>query len=353
MAFTIQKAVRVQVPVKVALIAPSGGGKTKSALRLAKGFGGKTAMIDTENKRGLYYADTFEYEYIPFNAPFEPERYVEAIDFALTKGVQNIIIDSASHEWIGKGGCLEIHEKITAASPSKNSYTAWNKVTERHAKFVEAVIRCPVNLILCLRGKDEYVLDQKEGSKSAPRKVGVGAQMRDGLEYECTVTFLIDTESHIATVSKDFEDMFKTPEIITEEHGIKLVKWANSGAVPPPPPAPEPYVPAAVNRTTSTPSNGSAAPKLLIGIVDDILTQQTRRGVKYGIVINGVPHGTFKAEMADLAFSLKNQEVEYTIWKDGQYSMIGILKQKVPAPAVTESQNSDAEAETEQEKLPF
>ena len=252
MSFTIQKAVRYQVPIKATLIGPSGSGKTNGALRLCKGFGGKTVLVDTENRRGLYYADFFDYQYTPFLPPFTPERFVEVINFAASQG-DNIILDSASHEWIGEGGCLSIVDAITASSPSKNSYFAWGKVTPRHALFVESIIRLEKNIVICLRGKDEYVLDQRDG-KSVPRKVGVGSQMRDGLEYECTVTFLIDQESHIATVSKDFNDMFKTPGIITEEHGRRLMAWANSGAakkveapVQPPPAAqqPAPGAPAA------------------------------------------------------------------------------------------------------------
>ena len=38
MAFKVQKAVREKIYTKVALMAPSGGGKTYSALRLATGM---------------------------------------------------------------------------------------------------------------------------------------------------------------------------------------------------------------------------------------------------------------------------------------------------------------------------
>lgn len=38
MGFVVQKAVREKIYTKIALMAPSGGGKTYSALRLAKGM---------------------------------------------------------------------------------------------------------------------------------------------------------------------------------------------------------------------------------------------------------------------------------------------------------------------------
>jgi hypothetical protein len=181
MAFTIQKALRLQVPIKIALIGPSGSGKTKSSLIICKGFGGKTVMIDTENRRGLSYADLYDYEHVPFDPPFTPERFIEAMHFALDKGAENLIIDSASHEWIGRGGCLEIHDREAQTSRSKNDFAAWRPVSPRHNAFVDEVIRFPKNLIVCLRGKDEYVLSGGEGEKKTPKKVGVGAQMREGL----------------------------------------------------------------------------------------------------------------------------------------------------------------------------
>ncbi len=55
--FTAALAVREQVPLLLGLMGPSGGGKTYSALRLAKGIqsvaGGDIYMIDTEARRGL------------------------------------------------------------------------------------------------------------------------------------------------------------------------------------------------------------------------------------------------------------------------------------------------------------
>ena len=49
MSFSFQKAERKKAKLRLALTAPSGGGKTYSALLLAKGLGGKIAFIDPEN----------------------------------------------------------------------------------------------------------------------------------------------------------------------------------------------------------------------------------------------------------------------------------------------------------------
>ena len=237
MSVQIQKAERKQVKIRIALIGPSGSGKTFSALRLAKGMGGKTLLIDTENRRSEYYATNFDFDVIHLEPPFTPERYVECIKAGEDAGYDMIILDSASHEWMGRGGCLNIHSETCKAV--KNSYTAWDKVTPRHDKFVEGIVYSKTHMIINLRGKDEYVLQDEKG-KQVPKKVGVGAQMRDGLEYECTVSFLIDQASHQVTVSKDNTGLFSQDAypVLTEEHGKALLLWATSGKAEAPRSAP-------------------------------------------------------------------------------------------------------------------
>ena len=74
MGFEIKKAKREKINVKVALMAPSGGGKTYGALRLATGMAneieketGKKAKIlmgNTKQKRGYYYTNEFHYDIV-------------------------------------------------------------------------------------------------------------------------------------------------------------------------------------------------------------------------------------------------------------------------------------------------
>jgi hypothetical protein len=217
------KAVREAIPLKIALIGPSGSGKTFTALRLASGIGGPFGMLDSENKRGLHYADRFDFVHLPFAAPFAPERYINAIKTAHDEGLTTLIIDSASHEWVGPGGILEIHGAMQG-----NSYTNWGKVTPRHNAFIQAIVDCQMNIISCLRGKDDYVLEDDNGKK-VPKKIGIGAQQRDGIEYEHTCSFLLDLGTHVATCQKDTTGIFDGhgPQLLTEDHGMKLIGWAN------------------------------------------------------------------------------------------------------------------------------
>ena len=236
MAFEIKKAVREKISVKVALMAPSGGGKTYGALRLATGMAqeieretskkAKILMGNTEQKRGYYYANEFDYDIVDIESPHNPEKYVELINFAVEQGYDILIIDSSSHEWEGKGGCLDIQTQ------AGGTYQAWSKITPRHQKFIDAIAESPIHIIATMRGKDQYetTKDEKTGRLNV-QKLGVGAKQRDGFEYEFTCTFLIDQKTNTSEVQKDNTHIFegRGATILSEKDGVELIKWANEG----------------------------------------------------------------------------------------------------------------------------
>lgn len=223
-----QKAKKEKVWTKVLLGGASGSGKSYSALRLATGLANKTgsriAAIDTEAGRIRYYANEFDFDDMQLTEPYTPQKYIDAIDEAIKGGYQILIIDSISHEW---NYCVETHDKMPG-----NSYTNWAKITPMHDRFMEKVLQSPLHVIATVRGKDEYVLEEKNG-KQAPKKVGLGYKQRDGVEYNYTVTFNIDQETHISSVSKDNTHIFEGKfEVLTEKDGEALYDWANSGETP-------------------------------------------------------------------------------------------------------------------------
>jgi hypothetical protein len=235
MAFQVKKAVREKIFAKVALMAPSGGGKTYSSLRLATGMAeeikkqtGKDVKIllaNTEQKRGYYYANEFTYDIVDIDAPHNPEKYVDLINFAVESGYDILILDSSSHEWEGKGGCLELQ------SQAGGTYQAWGKVTPRHNKFIEAIADSKIHLIATMRGKDQYEMDVDDKGKKSVKKLGVGAKQRDGFEYEFSCTFLLDQKTNMAEAQKDNTHIFENEGsvLLSEAHGKKIIQWANTG----------------------------------------------------------------------------------------------------------------------------
>ena len=219
------KALREKIWVKALLAGPSGSGKTYSALRVATGLAGKCgsriAYIDTENGRARYYAGEFDFDDQQLTAPFQPEDYIAAIDEAVKAGYKVLVIDGLSNEW---DYCLDVHSKMPG-----NSYTNWAKITPRHDAFMEKILQSPIHIIATVRGKDEYVLEEKNG-KQTPKKVGLGYKQRDAIEYNYTCTFNIAQDTHVADATKDNTHLFEGRyEPLKEADGEALYDWANAG----------------------------------------------------------------------------------------------------------------------------
>jgi hypothetical protein len=223
----IQKASRKRARIRLAIQGPSGSGKTYGSLLVAYGLCSdfsKVCVIDTENSSAELYAHLGDYNTIQLAAPFPPEKFIDAIHTCEEAGMEVIIIDSASHEWDGMGGILDIHSNIPG-----NSFTAWAKVTPRHNAFVQCILNCNCHVITTVRSKQDYVLSEKNG-RQVPEKVGLKGIQKDGYEYESTVVFEVNLH-HKANVSKDRTELFIGEHEITlnESIGERLRNWCAEG----------------------------------------------------------------------------------------------------------------------------
>lgn len=223
-----KKATKKHCKMRVLLEGASGSGKTWSALLLAefiaKQEGTRIAFIDTEDRSGSLYSDRFDFDTCGIEAPFTPEKYIAAIKYAEDNGYGVIVVDSISHEWIGTGGCLDIHGKMTG-----NSYTNWNTVTPRHDKFIDALTRSKVHLIGTCRSATEYLLVENNKRKMVPTKQGTKPKQRDGLDYEMTIVFTLN-ENHMAIATKDRTGIFSGKDhIIDEDTASRLWDWLLDG----------------------------------------------------------------------------------------------------------------------------
>jgi len=220
----LKKSERSKAKIKMALQAPSGAGKSYSALLLAQGLTNgnlsKVAVIDTEAGSSNLYAHIGSYNVLNLESPHSPERYIEAIDLCIKSGMEVIILDSISHCW---DFLLDYH-----ASLAGNSFTNWNKVTPRQKAFVNKILNSDIHIICTMRVKQDYVLSERNG-KMVPEKVGLKAIQRDEISYEFTIVFDIDYK-HFATASKDRTNLFegKPQFVINSNTGKKILDWCNS-----------------------------------------------------------------------------------------------------------------------------
>lgn len=223
----IRKAQRKKAKLRLGIAAPSGAGKTYSALLLAFGIGGKVGVIDTEHGSADLYEDLGEYDIINIEAPYTIQKYRDALSMFEKAGYDIVIMDSLSHGWAGDGGLLDKQGKL--ADRGANSFAAWRTITPEHNGLVEAILTSPCHIIATMRSKQEYVLETNEKGKQTPKKVGLAPVQREGMEYEFTVMLDIDM-NHIASSSKDRTRLFDGQLFkITQAHGEALRDWLENG----------------------------------------------------------------------------------------------------------------------------
>lgn len=222
-------ATRSQVKLRIWLSSPSGWGKTYSALRLGHWIckdWSKIALIDTENWSWELYSSLWGYQVLTLKAPFSPEKYIEAIETCEKEGMEVIIIDSISHEWEWEWGCLQINDRIANTKFKWNTWAAWSQTTPRHQAFIQKIIQADAHIITTVRNKVESAqINWKI------KKVWTKELTREGFEYELTVNFNIERDSHDVTASKDRTGLFidRDPFLITEKTWEEIIKWNNSG----------------------------------------------------------------------------------------------------------------------------
>lgn len=305
--FQLKKATKTQSKLRMAIFGPSGSGKTYSSLAIAKGLGGKIAVIDTERGSASKYADKFDFDVIELET-FAPQTYAEAIKFIESQGYDLIIIDSLTHAWSGKGGALEQVDNAAKRSGAGNSYTAWRDVTPKHNEMIEAIVGSKCHIIATMRSKTEYVLESYTGkngqTKQAPKKVGLAPIQRDGMEYEFDVVGEMNMENELI-VSKSRCDAL-TGGVFEKPNGKvsdMLKVWLSDGA---------PMAEKKAEPTTTDPKPQPTPASIRASIANGGATWNIAawRKVHHGVIDMATNYGVISDEIA--AHTVPNDVVSKT-----------------------------------------
>lgn len=220
-----QKATKKKAKLRLALFGASGSGKTYTALRIAKGLGGKVAVIDSERGSASKYSDRFDFDVVELDEQ-RIENYIGYINEAEKGGYEVLIIDSMSHAW---QELLQEVEKIAQAQFKGNTWSAWSKGTPKQKSLVDALLQFNGHIIATMRSKTEWVIEQSNG-KNKPTRVGMSPEQGKGIEYEFDLLIEI-TPEHFGNVLKDRTGKFqdKTIEKPDEKFGKELAKWLSDG----------------------------------------------------------------------------------------------------------------------------
>lgn len=239
-------AVRDQILLRGFLMGATGSGKSRGALelasKLAERFGDiPITLINTERQRGKLYADRYRFSYIGLEneESLGPETFVRALDLAEQKHPGGIaIIDSVSHEWMGRDGILQRADR----------FGDWKRVRPQHNDFVERLTAYNGHLIVACRAKMKYEVTEEEvPGRSKPRQIvtplGVGPIQSDDLQYEFNLVGRFDVTTHEVVFSGHVDPLVDGVYNLLEqgdEVGDLLAKWLSEGAVPERPPAADP-----------------------------------------------------------------------------------------------------------------
>lgn len=243
MTFTHRPAKRENTPLIVGLAGPTKSGKTYSAHRVAKGLanGGPVAMINAEGAKGHQYADEFDYTAIDITRPYRPERYTEALRYAL--GLEPrpavVIIDSLSHMHDGPGGLLEYHsdelDRMAGTDFKKRdrmNWTAWIRPKAAENQFIYAMLEADCHLILCFRAKEKI----KIVKGAEPIELGWQPIAGERVAFETIFTLTLPPRSKgvpdlsASDMRKPFDTLIRPDQPLTEDTGRALREWASGGA---------------------------------------------------------------------------------------------------------------------------
>jgi hypothetical protein len=236
---TFERASKAQSRLRLAFQAPAGHGKTFTALLVATELAGghPFTVVDSEYGSASKYADKFTFDGLELAAPFDPEHYIAAIDAAeqhlaaLEVPVENrvLVIDSLTHAW---KRCLDLVDTIGRAQFGGNSYAAWSVVTPRWDALIDRILASRVHVIATMRSKSEYVLEEGRNGRTAPRKVGMAAIIREGVDFEFDLVGELDKEHTLNVTKSRCEEL---DGAIIEKPGAELAQqlraWLTDGVV--------------------------------------------------------------------------------------------------------------------------
>lgn len=229
MSISIKPVKRAGARIVVAFAGVSGSGKTYTALQFACGLAGgdpsKVGMLDTENRRGMLYADVLSspFLYAPIEPPFSPARMIDAIDEFAKAGIEVLVVDSVSHEYEGTGGILEMQAKMPRGPKG------WQIVKDKHKRFVNRLLQAPFHVVVCVRAREKTDFTDAANPKSK----GIEPIQEKNFMFEMTASLLLDaegtTQRPIKLPAALRPHLGRRKGYITQDDGKAVAAWVSSG----------------------------------------------------------------------------------------------------------------------------
>jgi hypothetical protein len=260
--FPVETEPKGPFPLLIGLEGPPGGGKTYSALRLARGIqkvrNGQIDLIDTEAGRSSVYFSQIRFGLVRLNPPFRPGRFLESIRECIAfDNPACIVIDSLSDEHEGEGGVLDWHEeevdrRLGAAKDDWRRREAlgqagWIVPKAARNRMIGGILRITTPLIFTFRAREKTkpIPVQKDGrTVITPTRLGyqaiAPAEICHAMTCMCLLPPHADGKPSWKTDEAGQDFLLKRPNFLAhiltdaqldESTGEKLALWAGGGSV--------------------------------------------------------------------------------------------------------------------------
>ena len=254
------EATRAGTKILMGMYAESGGGKTLSALLVARGLvgpDGEVYLADTEHRRGEMYADVVPggYHVTQLSAPYTSRKYSEVIDAveAAAKGRPAVlVIDSFSHEWEGVGGVLDAAASISEerakgknyAWNGKTTFGDWQQPKAEHKKMILKMLGSNMHIICCLRAQyKSHQVEKKDYAKFGINSNAKTTIIRDDFQTAIQdAGFIFEMTVHLEMSNKapGVPRLTKCPDMLLSAFGDgkqmsvatgeAIAEWTKGGA---------------------------------------------------------------------------------------------------------------------------
>lgn len=242
--FAAKPATRGEEPLLIGLVGPPGGGKTLSAMRLARGIqsvrGGDIVLIDTESGRSRKYCAQIPFQHVDFGPPFRSADFLLAVQQQLPRKPACIIIDSLSDEHEGEGGYLEWHDEMVPLMGG-NEWAAWAKPKASRKRLITGLLQIKVPLIFTFRAR-EKTKQNPQARKPSEKIVNIGWQpvapleIVHALDLTCILPPKADGvpvwksdkigEDFIIKLPNFLKPFINEGQALSEEMGAAFARWA-------------------------------------------------------------------------------------------------------------------------------
>jgi hypothetical protein len=225
--FSFAPATKEQEKARISLEGPSGSGKTWTALEIAAALGGRTAVIDTERGSASKYASDFDFDVCKMNT-YDPGDLAKVLAVAAAGGYDTAIVDSFSHFWMGAGGMLEVVDGFAKRNPGP--FGGWKDARPLERQMIDGLLAFPGHLIVTMRTKTDWVITENRDGKKEPKKIGLKAEQRDGIEYEFDLVGTLDLDHNLIIQKSRIRGL--ADQVINRpggDLGRQILDWLSDG----------------------------------------------------------------------------------------------------------------------------